>query len=509
MATREQIWRAFQAVAVPVLLGLISRQIWPSRPEQTPTSLYLPLLADIDFVPRTLPATYRKHDSHFEAYDHVSLLPEVAPAATPDVTAVILNWSRFPNVILIASLLCGPWLEGTISEVFIWNNSPRHITYEEMKNTGCSKSKLRIYNAPSNLLFQARFVACAQASTPYCFVQDDDYLVRPEIIQSLRVHMAAPDASRVIHLLPPHEHLSTTLRETDVQSSHDRQLSSIQTSFAWLGHGTMLHRSEAQSFLRLMRYLDAPPDDMKMADNFFTILSNRVPEVWHDQGFELGGGQPFTVGSEGDDRNKKYILRATRYLESLAHCGRVSCDGFDRNGSGDQQARPQLPYITLDRLHPQKPWIRAACRVAACVLETNIRTLPDDVSHTATNISDMLSLEIENARTLGDAGKQNYLDHAPSNAVDGKAYTVFRSLYGGKKGDKITLDVLTDISEARRWTAVELVLLVDSATEVILNSSLFGWSSDDVTWRSRMSFHVIPFATILRKKPLLTACNTL
>ena len=123
-------------------------------------------------------------------------------------------------------------------------------------------------------------------------------------------------------------------------------------------------------------------------------------------------------------------LRATRYLESLAHCGRASCDGFDRDGSGGQEPRPQLPYITLDRLHPQKPWNRAACRVAACVLENNIRTLPDDVSHAATNISDMLSLEIENARTLGDAGKQNYLDHAPSNAVDAKANTVFRSLHG-------------------------------------------------------------------------------
>ena len=139
--------------------------------------------------------------------------------------------------------------------------------------------------------------------------QDDDYLIRPEIIQSLWAHMITPDASRVIHLLPAHEHLSTTLREIDVSKSHDWQVSSIRTSFAWLGHGTMLHRSEAQAFLSLMRYLDAPLDDMKMADNFFTILSNKVPEVWFDQGFELGGGQPFTVGSEGDDRNKKYIVR--------------------------------------------------------------------------------------------------------------------------------------------------------------------------------------------------------
>lgn len=123
-------------------------------------------------------------------------------------------------------------------------------------------------------------------------------------------------------------------------------------------------------------------------------------------------------------------LRATHYLESLARCGRASCDGFDRHGSGQLQPRLRLPYVTLDRLHPQKPWIRAACRMAACVLETNIRTLPDSTSHTASNISDMLSLEIENARVLGDAGKHNYLYHPLSNAVDAKPSTVFRSLHG-------------------------------------------------------------------------------
>ncbi|EGO27145.1 hypothetical protein SERLADRAFT_381423, partial [Serpula lacrymans var. lacrymans S7.9] len=40
----------------------------------------------------------------------------------PDVTAVILNWSRLPNVIHIATLLCGSLLEDVIAEVFIWNN---------------------------------------------------------------------------------------------------------------------------------------------------------------------------------------------------------------------------------------------------------------------------------------------------------------------------------------------------------------------------------------------------
>lgn len=48
----------------------------------------------------------------------------------PDVTAIILNWSRLDNVIRIASLLCGSWLDDTIAEVYVWNNSPQNLSKE-------------------------------------------------------------------------------------------------------------------------------------------------------------------------------------------------------------------------------------------------------------------------------------------------------------------------------------------------------------------------------------------
>ena len=53
---------------------------------------------------------------------------------------------------------------------------------------------------------------------------------------------------------------------------------------------------------------------MKMADNYFAILSNRVPEIWFDQGIELAGGQPFTVGVEGDERNNRHIVSAVHTI---------------------------------------------------------------------------------------------------------------------------------------------------------------------------------------------------
>lgn len=88
----------------------------------------------------------------------------------------------------------------------------------------------------------------------------------------------------------------------------------IHASFAWLGHGSIIRRSQAVEFLALMAHLEVSDDEMKMADNYFTILSNTFAEIWFDQGLELGGGQPFTVGSEGDIRNNRHIVRPVPFV---------------------------------------------------------------------------------------------------------------------------------------------------------------------------------------------------
>lgn len=75
----------------------------------------------------------------------------------------------------------------------------------------------------------------------------------------------------------------------------------------------------AVEFLALLQHLNLSKGELEMADNYFTILRNDFPEVWIDQGIELGGGQPFTVGSEGEQRNRHHIvcrlsLENIRYL---------------------------------------------------------------------------------------------------------------------------------------------------------------------------------------------------
>jgi hypothetical protein len=52
-----------------------------------------------------------------------------------------------------------------------------------------------------------------------------------------------------------------------------------------------------------------------MADNHFSVSKKDHPETWFDQGIELGGGQAFTVGSEGHERNKKHIVSPFRGIK--------------------------------------------------------------------------------------------------------------------------------------------------------------------------------------------------
>ena len=113
------------------------------------------------------------------------------------VSAIILNWSRFRNVVLIVSGLCDPRLQGVIAEIVVWNNSPQKISAEvsggaerfrhfwptvstplpRSNRDACQEfpvscaSRLRIVNSPENLFFQARFIGCSNSASEYCFIQ--------------------------------------------------------------------------------------------------------------------------------------------------------------------------------------------------------------------------------------------------------------------------------------------------------------------------------------------------
>jgi hypothetical protein len=183
-------------------------------------------------------------------------------------------------------------------------------------------TKLQITNNPKNELFRARYIACSKATTEYCFFQvsplsavpnpptnlttslkDDDYLIHPPTLRTLRSQIT----SNPIHLLPPLPHLQT----------------SLQGSHAWLGYGTLLPRSLVISFRHLMEdHLKVSEEELKMSDNYFSILRGDSPHTWLAEPIELGDGVgigegkegsdestvAFSVGEEGEIRNQEYFV---------------------------------------------------------------------------------------------------------------------------------------------------------------------------------------------------------
>jgi hypothetical protein len=229
-----------------------------------------------------------------------------------------------------------------------------------------------------------------------------------------------------VYILPSHEHLSSTLRIIHTPRLPPHK---VHASFAWLGHGTMLVRSLAANFLALTSQLNFTEDEMKMADNYYAILANKVPEIWFDQGIELGGGTPFTVGDAGTERNNLHITRATQYLEQLVSCHGEGCQAWSyvdldkaRRPSGE---RGQHIFSAATRLVS-----RAACRGRPCVLETNIRLLPHEPLQIMESAADVIQLEKYNTEMMGKAAVDHYIQSPPSLIVDGSSRKAFRT-FGG------------------------------------------------------------------------------
>lgn len=143
-------------------------------------------------------------------------------------------------------------------------------------------------------------IALTSPCAALIFIKDDDYLVLPQIIRTLGYRIEESPQT-TFHLLPAHEHLSTRLRTVITPFG-------VHTGFAWLGYGAMVSQKHVLDFISLLRFLDLPQDELIMADNYFTILSNQIPEIWFDHGIEVGGGVPFTVGQEGHERNQRHIV---------------------------------------------------------------------------------------------------------------------------------------------------------------------------------------------------------
>ncbi|KAH9046299.1 hypothetical protein EDB84DRAFT_1674179, partial [Lactarius hengduanensis] len=229
------------------------------------------------------------------------------------------------------------------------------------------ENKLRIVNSAENK-YRARFLGCSRSHSEYCFVQmlqDDDYLILP-IIHAL--HGRATELRPVVHLLvllPPHERLSSDLRVVYAGN----RIKALHTSFLWLEHGTMMHRSLASEFLLLLQFLNHSNEEVKMADNYFAVLKNHPPETW-----------VVVARSRGRAAGHSPLLR-----------------GWQRAWVGLAYSKPLFLYF------------RMRLNTLANVLKP-----------------DMLDVEERNLRIPGDK-LAHYSFYPPSFAVDGRPDTAFRS----------------------------------------------------------------------------------
>ncbi|KAG8737665.1 hypothetical protein FRC10_007946 [Ceratobasidium sp. 414] len=360
------------------------------------------------------------------------------PSSHADVTAIVLNYARLENVKVIVAHMCSEQLRDTISHIIVWNNNIGHPLSVMDFGVNLPEGTLRVVNSPDNSYFQARFLACIEAPTHWCLVQDDDYLVSAEAIQALRAYSRLNQATGdqyPIHLLPPHEHLSTTIRT--------RATDKYTASFAWLGHGTLLTKTHARDFLSLLRTVSDGRDDvMKMADNFFSILFNRRAEIWMDPGrhFEAGQDKAFTTGVEGDERNWHYIARsllaqkiAEEYLESIA----VRPELVPDNGFGAFPTIPPCDSELITRAPVLAPGHRG-------VWSTNIPMLRPGILESGLAGNDLRSTDCLCRDAMTELDIEKYTRHSFACVGDGLISTVFRSPRGCQEGQWLQFDLLDE-----------------------------------------------------------------
>ncbi|GAA5866964.1 hypothetical protein JCM3774_003736 [Rhodotorula dairenensis] len=397
-----------------------------------------------------------------------------------DTTAVVLHWKRTDNVALIIAHLCQYTF---FDSVLVWNNNPEiHLSHKTFAASKCPASKLRIYNSPRNLLFLARFLACAQSDTPYCYFQDDDWLVRP--VRALYAQFSRdPEGPIVVHT------------NTEVSLLFGLEWcfynNPLHTCFSWVGTGAFTSRRHVDRFLSLSTVLAYPRDELAHADNSFATFQNEPPYVLTTR--ELNPlPTPFghSSGQDGIRRNKEYIqkglVRLSAYLGARFPLAELS-----ESEAAAQALTPLLsvspaPYRpALAPPLPPHPWAhhaRSACVESdACLFLTNVQLLPPPDASQYPGPERVGSLQrweeqlgwVARGWTEGNERWREEerwaLEWGYANAVDGDPSTAFRSPDLIRRGDYLGLSLLAPLDPTVTRTATLHIILEDAKHVLVEN----------------------------------------
>ncbi|GAA5969540.1 hypothetical protein JCM3765_002659 [Sporobolomyces pararoseus] len=409
-----------------------------------------------------------------------------------DVTAILLHWKRTDNLRVIIASLCRYEF---IETIVVWNNNLDVVLNHETFSTAqCPSSKLQINNSPQNILFLARHVACMQATTPYCFFQDDDWFVQP--MRSLYAQFKRdPEGSVVVG--------TTKEMAINYRSNWCFFQNPLHTCFTWLGTGAFTSRNHVARYLEAVTTLDFPRDELAHADNSFTTFLNSPPiSMGSNAIVEMKTGKGYSDGEKGDSRNKLYIQKG------IEHFSRYLNASFSR-----LPATTPLPTtpVQIDmsfyrtptdpplKPHPYAHHARSPCVPSdLCFFVTNLPLLlpPDSTPYPGPHRVKTLGEWEHHVRTIGTAEQDWTLEWGYENAVDSKPGTTFRSLDVAKSGDFVGLGLIRPLDPI--WTpSIVLHFVFDDVEKLLPNL--------EVQSSSSTSFHSLPtmkfFQTLKLPKP--------
>ncbi|KAF9430670.1 hypothetical protein BGZ94_005100 [Podila epigama] len=322
-------------------------------------------------------------------------------------TAILLSWKRLDALQIIINNLCA---HDMFKEIMIWNNNVEVHIEEKMFNC----SKVRVYNSPANLFFVARYMACAMASSPYCYFQDDDWH-----IHHLRSFYA--NFLRFPHLLHT-DTRSDVWSMTNWQWCFFEDAVNMHSCFSWLGTGAWTTRDGVVKFLKQATVTEMTPLEFAYGDMYYSTFLNQVPYQLENHLDELEEESTgFSKGKEGKDRNKLYMHIAAQKL----------WDALVRKD----------PEFEQEELHPRynERDVRSPCDDDRCLLISNKNPFPDIRMfkyRPYIDISDNENLH----RQYEDPTP--YIANPFSFAVDNSDHTAYKSTRPIVKGDYIGIDML-------------------------------------------------------------------
>ncbi|GAA95283.1 hypothetical protein E5Q_01939 [Mixia osmundae IAM 14324] len=410
-------------------------------------------------------------------------LPASSGKVVADVTAIVLNYNRPDNVILIVSHLCR---FDFIASIVIWNNNPlAPLSHDSFDTTHCPSHLIRIQNAPQNLLFLARHLACGQASTEHCFFQDDDWLVWS--LDALYAVFKRHHNQRLV---------VNTNDEVAILNEWEWCFfnAELHTCFAWLGTGALTSRERSRRFLDDITQSAMPHDELSHADNFFSTFFNEPPYVIRSQLIALPSQPKGYSDGSGIARNKDYIQRGVHRVQAQLRPQAQTMPSSDepithklKHFSDHLYSVPSLPL----QPHPYTHHTRSACWSGSCLFMTNVPMLPPPNSVTYPFGSN-LTLDqweqstgwiargwVEGGEPYAD-GERWALDWGYSGAVDGAWKTAWRSPDVIRKGDFIGLDLLRPVN-VRDQPQLTLKLVIENH-DAVLPYLKVDISADGVKW---------------------------